>query len=186
MSQINALNVACPAFQHNDVGTKLNAIITMINEAKADHNAHTHSGAGVAPTSGHLIATADLAAWNNIMELNVCCVALQRLGDFFADVKTFLDEYKTDHNAHTHTAAAQVPDGVAIASSVPSISPAAIEAINSACPSLGDAVDLGAAFSQLVTLATELKADFNAHVHPTALTNPPTQQIAAASVATLA
>jgi hypothetical protein len=161
----------------------------MINEAKADHNAHTHTGTGVAPAGGHLIATTDLVAWNNLFEISVCCTAMGALGDYLSTLKTFLDEVKTDHNAHTHAAADAAPDGVAIAAGLPSIDATQAEDIDRQCPALNGpnaGASLGAIMQQIVTLATEFKTDWNAHEHPTAMTNPPSgHQVAASDVDTI-
>lgn len=182
MSEIGDLNVACETFHGNAIGTKMSQLHVLLNEMKTDFNAHTHS-AGSQPPSNSIAASLD--AYADTFEFTVCCEAVAAVAGFFTGINSFVNSFKTVYNAHQHSAAGNAPTS-SIALSALTLADEARYNLSRACPALGDD---GRAFGEfantIVTLANELRSDFNAHVHPTAMTNTTNSTIAATSIRTI-
>jgi len=184
---LRALGDACKTFEHNDVAGKLTAIQSLLANAKAQFNAHTHSGSGV--TSNMTISAAAIGTMQNPFEMQVCCEAMKEVAGFFNGVQLLVDDVRTKYNAHWHGVATSTAHNSGSLTYAALNVPADynIERINRACPALGQTSGgaglsgMGRYFYTIVTLANDLRAKFVVHAHASGVLTNTTNNTVSAS-----
>jgi hypothetical protein len=179
------VDAACEAFRNNAIGTKLTQTEALLLELKTDYNAHSHTAAG--SLTSHATTSDAVDAISNLLQLQVCCPALESINGFFGDVRDIVNGLRTQYNAHSHTFANTATTAVVTQSALV-FGDDKIEDVGRQCPALGvqGAVGtMGQHLKTIVTLTNDLKAMYDAHTHPTALTNTSNSTVTAAAVGTL-
>lgn len=181
---VNQLDVCCPVLGVEKFGTLLSQAITLLNEAKLRFNGHTHPATNTAPDST-LITAAVVDTVNSIADMNVLCeLGKASFGTEINKMVTLANELRADFNSHGHTAIATAPTEQLAAVNMAALSASDKQVMNTVCTSFGDP-QIGSRVEAVITLLTELRADYNGHVHPTLITNPPDLSIASADVQVL-
>lgn len=175
-------------FDTTDFGTVVDRVLAMAIETKADLNAHTHTGTGVAPgvsvaANNPVAPYASDAPQYDRMKRDLTGLD-GRFTQLWTDCVSLLLDAKTKFNAHTHAAI-----GGGGSTSISLLAPAVVtpyeeEQWNRA-HDLFYKTSMGTKMKSLVSVLGEIKGVYNAHTHTPSMTSVPSTLVAAADPSTL-